>query len=98
VSKSLQWFQRRPEITSWLFVQCKMQLIFIGGAQRSGTTLLQTLLANALNAPLLPEAHILCDILAAFKRAKEFGHKTSFFYATQNDLSNFFHSITERHI
>ena len=57
-----------------------MQLIIIGGAQRSGTTLLQTLLANALNAPLLPEAHILCDILAAYKRAKEFGHKTYFFY------------------
>ena len=75
-----------------------MQLIIIGGAQRSGTTLLQTLLANALNAPLLPEAHILCDILAAYKRAKEFGHKTHFFYATQNDLSSFFQSISERHI
>ena len=75
-----------------------MQLIIIGGAQRSGTTLLQTLLANALNVPLLPEAHILCDILAAYKRAKEFGHKTRFFYATQNDLSSFFQSISERHI
>ena len=75
-----------------------MQLIIIGGAQRSGTTLLQTLLANALNVPLLPEAHIFCDILAAYKRAKEFGHKTRFFYATQNDLSSFFQSISERHI
>jgi Sulfotransferase family len=74
-----------------------MQLIIIGGAQRSGTTLLQTLLANALNAPLLPEAHILCDILAAYKRAKEFGHKTNFFYPTQNELSSFFRSILERH-
>jgi hypothetical protein len=75
-----------------------MQLIIIGGAQRSGTTLLQTLLADALNAPLLPEAHILCDILAAYKRAKEFAHKTNFFYPTQNDLSNFFRSILQRHI
>ena len=75
-----------------------MQLIIIGGAQRSGTTLLQTLLANALNAPLLPEAHIFCDLLAAYKRAKEFGHKTNFFYPTQNDLSGFFRSILERHI
>lgn len=75
-----------------------MQLIIIGGAQRSGTTLLQTLLANALSVPLLPEAHIFCDILAAYKRAKEFSHKTRFFYATQNDLSLFFQSISERHI
>ena len=75
-----------------------MKLIIIAGAQRSGTTLLQTLLANALNVPLLPEAHILCDILAAYKRAKEFGQKTRFFYATQNDLSSFFQSISERHI
>jgi hypothetical protein len=75
-----------------------MQLIIIGGAQRSGTTLLQTLLANALKVPLLPEAHIFCDILAAYKRAKEFGNKTRFFYATQNDLSSFFQSIAVRHI
>ena len=66
-----------------------MQLIIIGGAQRSGTTLLQTLLANALNAPLLPEAHILCDILAAYKRANEFGHKTYFFYQRKMNLAAF---------
>ena len=75
-----------------------MKLIIIAGAQRSGTTLLQTLLANALNFPLLPEAHILCDILAAYRRAKEFGIKTGFFYATQDDLLSFFQSIAERHI
>jgi len=73
-------------------------LILIGGAQRSGTTLLQTLLANALNAPLLPEAHIFCDILVAYNRAKKFGHKTRFFYATDADLSFFFQSVAERHI
>ena len=28
--------------------------------------------------PNLPEAHILSDILAAYKRAKEFGNKTGF--------------------
>jgi hypothetical protein len=47
-----------------------MKLILIGGAQRSGTTLLQTLLANAIDEPILPEAHILCDMLTSFKRAK----------------------------
>jgi hypothetical protein len=75
-----------------------MQLILIGGAQRSGTTLLQTLLANALDSPLLPEAHILSDILASFKRAKDFGQKTRFFYADDSDLQAFFQSYVDRHI
>ena len=75
-----------------------MQLVLIGGAQRSGTTLLQTLLANALESPVLPEAHILSDILASYKRAKEFGNKTNFFYPTGDDLRSFFQSFTERHI
>jgi hypothetical protein len=75
-----------------------MQLILIGGAQRSGTTLLQTLLANALGSPNLPEAHILSDILAAYKRAKEFGNKTHVFYPTDDDLLSFFRSFAERHV
>jgi hypothetical protein len=75
-----------------------MQLILVGGAQRSGTTLLQTLLVNALQSPNLPEAHILSDILAAYKRAKEFGNKTGYFYATDGDLRSFFQSFAERHI
>jgi sulfotransferase family protein len=75
-----------------------MQLILIGGGQRSGTTLLQTLLANALGSPNLPEAHILSDILAAYKRAKEFGNKTSFFYSTDDSLLSFFRSFAERHV
>ena len=75
-----------------------MQLILIGGAQRSGTTLLQTLLANALNSPILPEAHILHDILATYRRAKQFGIKTGFFYATEGDLLSFFQSFARRHV
>jgi hypothetical protein len=75
-----------------------MQLILIGGGQRSGTTLLQTLLANALGSPNLPEAHILSDILAAYKRAKEFGNKTSFFYPTNDNVLSFFRSFAERHV
>jgi hypothetical protein len=75
-----------------------MQLILVGGAQRSGTTLLQTLLVNALQSPNLPEAHILSDILAAYKRAKEFGNKTGYFYATDGDLRSFFQTFAERHI
>ncbi len=75
-----------------------MKVIFVCGAQRSGTTLLQTLLANALGTPVLPEAHILSDILAAYKRAKEFGNKTSFFYPTHESLLSFFRSFAERHV
>jgi Sulfotransferase family len=75
-----------------------MQLILIGGAQRSGTTLLQTLLANALGSPNLPEAHILHDILAAYKRSKEFGNKTRIFYPTDDSLLAFFRSFAERHV
>jgi hypothetical protein len=75
-----------------------MRLILIGGAQRSGTTLMQTLLANAAESPILPEAHILSDILASYKRAKEFGKKTHFFYPSDDDLRAFFQSFADRHI
>jgi hypothetical protein len=67
-----------------------MKLVLIGGPQRSGTTLLQTLLANGLGAPVLPEAHILCDIATAYKRAKEFWHKTRIVYPTTDCLLAFF--------
>jgi len=75
-----------------------MRLILIGGAQRSGTTLLQTLMANALDAPVLPESHILCDILAAYKRAKDAGQKTRYFYRTDAALLAFFRSCASRHV
>lgn len=75
-----------------------MQLVLIGGAQRSGTTLMQTLLVNTLQSSTLPEAHILSDILATYKRAKEFGNKTCFFYPTDDDLRSFFELFAQRHI
>ena len=75
-----------------------MRLILIGGAQRSGTTLLQTLLANALNAPILPEDHILCDLLTSYKRAKDAAKKTHFFYGSDASLLAFFRSCADRHV
>ena len=75
-----------------------MRLILIGGAQRSGTTLVQTLLSSALGVAVLPEAHILSDILASYKRAKASPHKTQRFYATAEDLHAFFRFIALRHI
>ena len=74
------------------------KLVLIGGAQRSGTTLLQTLLANALDTPVLPEAHILCDLMASFKRAKDAPKKTGYFYASAENLLDFFRACAERHI
>ncbi len=76
----------------------RVQLILIGGAQRSGTTLLQTLLANVLDEPILPEVHILCDMLASFKRAKETSNKTRFYYRSDADLLSFFQFCADRHI
>ncbi len=73
-------------------------MILIGGAQRSGTTLLQTLLANALGAPVLPEAHILCDLMESYKRAKDAPRKTQYFYADGEQLLAFFRVCAERHI
>jgi Sulfotransferase family len=75
-----------------------MQIVLIGGAQRSGTTLLQMMLASALGSPRLPEAHILYDILASYKRAKEVGSKTRVVYPNDTDLLAFFRSFAERHV
>jgi hypothetical protein len=75
-----------------------VQLILIGGAQRSGTTLLQTLLANTLDAANLPEAHILCDLMASYKRAKDSQKKTRYYYATNQELLTFYRYCAERHI
>jgi Sulfotransferase family len=78
--------------------QLSKPLVLIGGAQRSGTTLLQTLLAAAVGSPNLPEAHILSDILATYKRAKAFGDKTRYYYPTDDDLLSFFRSFAQRHV
>ena len=48
--------------------------------------------------PNLPEAHILSDILAAYKRAKEFGNKTGFSMRPTTISVSFFQSFAERHV
>jgi hypothetical protein len=76
-----------------------MRTILIGGAQRSGTTLVQTLIANALpSAPLLPEAHIVHDLLRSWQRAKTQWTKTSRFYATHADAIRYFRTATTTHL
>jgi len=75
-----------------------MHLIVIGGAQRTGTTLLQTMIADGLtHAPILPEAHILCDLMSVYKRAKSEGMKTSKYYPTTDDLRAFFREVADLH-
>jgi hypothetical protein len=75
-----------------------MKLVLVGGPQRSGTTLVQTLLANGLEAPVLPEAHILCDLATAYKRAKEFWHKTRVVYPTAESLLAFFARFAHQYV
>jgi len=76
-----------------------MRIVLIGGAQRSGTTLVQTLIANSLpNAPLLPEAHILCDLLRVWKSAKANWSKTSRFYSSEEEAIRFFRATAALHI
>jgi hypothetical protein len=76
-----------------------MRIIVIGGSQRSGTTLVQTLIANALpNAPILPESLIVSDLLRAFKRIKSGWAKASRIYETVDDAAHFIRSAAEIHI
>jgi hypothetical protein len=73
-------------------------LWLIGGAQRSGTTLLQTLLCNHLPAaPLLSEAHILCRLLSTYQLAASDGEKTTDYY-DEDALKGFYQALTKRHV
>jgi hypothetical protein len=76
-----------------------MRIVIVCGAQRSGTTLTQTLIANALpNAPLLPEAHIPHDLLRSWKRAKDQWAKTSRIYQTEQDALHYFQGAMSTHL
>ena len=99
VAQSVQGPAQDPRSSSVCVKARRGNLILVSGAQRSGTTLVQTLLANALeNAPLLPESHILCDLVLAYKRAKHEWAKTSKFYRSEAELARFFQSAAEAHL
>ena len=59
--------------------------VLVCGPQRSGTTLVQTIVANALSSPLLPEAHVLCATVQTCFDALESWTKNSAFYKDQGD-------------
>lgn len=50
------------------------------------------------SSPLLPEAHILSDLLAGYKRATFQWNKTSRFYASETQLTDFYRKLAEHHI
>ncbi len=67
-----------------------LHIVFIGGPQRSGTTLLQILVANALgNVPILAEAHLICGLIELHQRGIRNWPKTSGFFKDQKDFRNY---------
>jgi len=71
----------------------KTETIVIGGAQRSGTTLLQTLIANVLRSPLLPEAHVLQQTVAAYRSGLHKWNKTGSFFGGRDTFTGMFREI-----
>lgn len=71
----------------------KQETIFVCGAQRSGTTLLQTIIANLLQCALLPEAHVMQDVIAAYSRGLRLWNKAEPFFGTRQAFSQAFTEI-----
>ncbi|BBO73542.1 hypothetical protein DSCW_09590 [Desulfosarcina widdelii] len=67
-----------------------MKLIFIGGAQRSGTTLMQTLLSNALNhTEVWPEANFLCDLFQFYTNGIKNWNKSEFYFGKRDYFKSY---------
>lgn len=73
-------------------------VFLVTGAQRAGTTLLQTLVANALDAPVLPEAHFLRDLLAAHAAADRSWAKAEAYFGRRDLLDSQFRDIVSLHL
>ncbi|SCC79431.1 sulfotransferase family protein [Saliniramus fredricksonii] len=77
----------------------KANPILVAGPQRSGTTLVQTLLCNALEgAVLLPESHILHGLVQTCGRALSEPEKTRYFYETDDALFAYTREIIALHL
>jgi hypothetical protein len=68
-----------------------MSFLFVGGAQRSGTTVLQKFLClDARTSPKIAEASYLRTLLQAYRQAKDdFQHDTRDYFADHDDLRRF---------
>ncbi len=72
-------------------------IFLIGGCQRSGTTLFQTVLENALpSCTQLPEAHIACDLFESYKKRVTELHKSTDFFESEMSLNKFYRSFFEK--
>jgi len=77
----------------------KKKIIVIGGAERSGTTLTQTIVSNAFDhCPALPEVHVLCDLIAAYKRAIVNWNKNIIHFQTTHELKLYFTKIISEYL
>ena len=72
-----------------------MKTIFIGGSQRSGTTLLNKFLClDQHTNPKIAEASYLRELVSAYKNALlDFDHDSASYFENQNDLRQFHSSI-----
>jgi len=67
-----------------------VHLVFIGGPQRSGTTLVQTLVVNALGSTaLLPEAHVVHGLLEVYRRGMAEWPKTARLFGREEVFRGF---------
>jgi hypothetical protein len=80
----------------WICLQCGvfmsvMKTIFVGGSQRSGTTLLNKFLCLDANTnPKIAEASYLRDLLVAYQNAQsDFDHDSASYFDDVNDLQQF---------
>ncbi|QXD16009.1 sulfotransferase [Rhodocaloribacter litoris] len=67
------------------------EVVFVGGAARSGTTLMETLLCQAPTSnPKLPEAHYLRCLMAAYRLAKgSIQHQVPQFFDSEEDFRRY---------
>ena len=72
--------------------------LFVGGSQRSGTTLLQRLLCQAPGTnPLVGEAKYLRNLVAAYRQAlRAFDVETRFYFRSRGELRQYHAGIVEQ--
>ncbi|MCB0322507.1 MAG: glycosyltransferase [Bdellovibrionales bacterium] len=73
------------------------RVVFVAGAQRSGTTLIQTLLENLLPAATrLPEAHLVTDLFERYEQRLAEWEKTGAFFSSQEAFEAYYRDSFQR--
>jgi hypothetical protein len=73
-----------------------MKLIFIGGSERSGTTLFQTIVANAIKSPIISEAQFIRGLIELYRRGIKSWYKNSDYFVTKNDFKRYIQSSIDQ--